>query len=201
MSVSLFMRPLFLYIGQGAYQARDIENCLNVFDVEYQRLCEHDFAKLSSDGLLIVPGGAIGDYLPAWGLAGKETIKAFVRNGGAYIGICAGSYIAGTTFRDQKGIGFFDGELNHTTYQKTVDAVDMHGNSLTLIAENGPDISGIHGDVILKDIDGKPQAVSFAYGKGKVYLFASHPEGSVYYRQFPQESLGAKWFSAFLSEV
>lgn len=195
------MRPIFLYTGQGAYQARDIENCLNVFDFEYLRLCEHDFAKLSPDSLLLVPGGAIGDYLPAWGKSGKEEIRAFVRKGGVYIGICAGSYVAGTAFRDQEGLGFFEGELVHTEYQKLVDAVDTNGNSLNLIAENGPDISGLQGDVILKDVTGKSQAISFPYGKGKVYLFASHPEGSVYYNQYPQDFSGAKWFFVFLSEM
>lgn len=195
------MRPIFLYTGQGAYQAKDIENCLNVFDFEYHRLCEHELSKLSADGILLIPGGMIGDYLPAWGEAGREAIVNFVKRGGVYIGVCAGCYVAGMTFQHQAGLGFFDGELLHTTYQKTVDAVDVDRNPLTLIAENGPDISNIQGEVILKDTDGKPQAVSFSYGKGEVYLFASHPEGSVYYRQFPQDSLSAKWFSVFLSKI
>lgn len=193
------MRPIFLYTGRGAYQARDIENCLNVFDFEYQRLCEHDLANLSSDGLLIIPGGAIGDYLPAWGDAGKERITRFVKNGGIYIGICAGSYVAGASFRQKTGLGFFDGELVHTNHQALIDAVDVNGNALTLVAENGPDISSIQGDVLLKDANGNPQAISFPHEQGKVYLFASHPEGSVYYRQYPQNSSGAKWFAEFLS--
>lgn len=196
-----FMRNIFIYTGKGAYQARDIENVLAVFDFDYQRVCEHDLSSMSPDGIFIVPGGAIREYLPAWGKDGKEKIRAFVKDGGTYIGICAGSYVAGSSFDGHEGLGFFDGELVHTKYQRLVDARDVQGNGASLLAENGPDISTIKGDVLLKSIEGETQAICFSYGNGQVYLFASHPEGSVYERQYPQEFSGAKWFSKFLSRL
>lgn len=192
------MHKITIYTGKGAYQARDIENCLNVFDFDYERFCEHDIINLSGDGIFIVPGGAIRDYLPAWGKAGKQAIRDFVNNGGIYIGICAGSYVAGRSFNDQEGLNFFDKDLVRQEGQDIVEIHDAYGESLLLINENGPDLSAVEGEILLKDSEGRPQAIKLQYGQGIVYLFASHPEGSLYYHQYPKEFSGAKWFTKFL---
>ncbi len=192
------MRKITIYTGKGAYQARDIENCLNVFDFDYERLCEHDVINLSGDGIFIVPGGAIRDYLPAWGDTGKQAIRDFVKNGGIYIGICAGSYVAGRSFNDQAGLNFFDKDLARQEGQGIVETHDAYGEPLSLINENGPDLSAVEGEILLKDSEGRPQAIKLQYGQGIVYLFASHPEGSLYYHQYPKEFSGAKWFTKFL---
>lgn len=195
------MKQIHLYTGQGAYQARDIENFLNVFDFDYVRICEHGLAQLSDSGIFIVPGGAINQYLPAWGETGAQHIRDVVSHGGIYIGICAGSYVAGKTFKGQNGLSFFETELTYTTHQERIDVQDAQKQQLSLLAENGPDLSSVNGTVLLKEPEGQPQLVQLPYKKGSVYLFASHPEGSVYYREYPQEFSGAKWFSNFLSQL
>ncbi len=192
------MHKITIYTGKGAYQARDIENCLNVFDFDYERFCEHDIINLSGDSIFIVPGGAMRDYLPAWGKAGTQAIRDFVNNGGIYIGICAGSYVAGRSFNDQEGLNFFDKDLARQEGQGIIEIHDAHGESLSLINENGPDLSAVEGEILLKDSEGRPQAIKLQYGQGIVYLFASHPEGSLYYHQYPKEFSGAKWFTKFL---
>ena len=54
--------------------------------------------------LLIVPGGWAGDYMSLVGGwsgrgTGDDEIRAFVRNGGGYLGFCAGAFAAATTTR------------------------------------------------------------------------------------------------------
>ncbi len=195
------MKKIYVYSGIGAYQAKDIENFLAVFDFEYQRICEHDFNKLKKLGILIIPGGQIKLYLPTWGKKRINLIKNFVKSGGIYIGICAGAYIAGKQFDNIAGLSFINQELTYQKHQSVLDTTDNNNQTHQLIAENGPDLSKIDGEIILKSVDGKPQLIKIDYGKGAVYLFASHPEGSVFYKKLPQNFSGAKFFNKFLRSL
>lgn len=196
------MKNIKVYTGSGAYQARDIENFLGVFDFEFERLHESQFINLSANDILIVPGGHISAYLPAWGETGIELIKKFVSAGGAYVGICAGAYIAGGHFKGQAGLNFFPNELEYSVSQQIIDAMDAFGHSWQLITENGPNLSQVKANsVILKDERSRPQAIQINYGQGRVYLFAAHPEGSVIYRQLPQDFSGATFLNRFLRQL
>jgi glutamine amidotransferase-like uncharacterized protein len=196
------MKTIYVYSGQGAYQAKDIENFLAVFDFDYERVGGMEIKNLLHPGVLIVPGGRIGSFLPAWGKDGVEAIQRFVASGGVYIGICSGVYVAGKSFDNVAGLEFFPGSLDYTKHQSIIDVTDELGGAWQLIAENGPDISKIVVDkIILKDIEGKPQAIRINVGQGKVFLFSSHPEGSVYYNQIPQNFSGAKFFKQLLETL
>lgn len=196
------MKNIYVYSGKGAYQARDVENCLNVFDLDYYRVCEHEINNIKSESILIVPGGMIAVYLPSWGEGGKKAIRSFVQNGGIYIGICAGVYVAGNEYKNETGLSFFEENLDYVKHQSVIKVKDKKGKGLSLIAENGPDLSKIkNSEVVLGDDSGKSQAVKILFGKGVVYLFSSHPEGSVYYNEMPQKFSGAKWFVNFLKNL
>ena len=193
------MKTVYLYTGTGAYQAKDSENFLAVFDFDYRRLHESEFSELKSDGIFIVPGGHIKLYLPAWGEDGIKKIRDFVSEGGVYIGICSGAYVAGKSFNGKTGLNFFENELGYVKNQEVIDVTDKSDNQWKLVSENGPDLSGVKSDsVLLRDENDKPQAVKINFRKGQVYLFASHPEGSVYYKQYPQTFSGAEFFNNFL---
>lgn len=196
------MKKIFLYTGTGAYQAKDIENFLAVFDFAYRRLHESELVKLTPDDIFIVPGGEAAAYLRAWSKNGIKKIRNFVSQGGIYIGICAGAYVAGKRFRGAAGLNFFENELTYTKSQKVIEAMDASKNRWKLISENGPNLSQIKADsVILKDRRDKPQAVRINFGKGQLYVFASHPEGSVFYEQLPQRFSGARFFNEFLKSL
>lgn len=197
-----FMKTIYVYTGKGAYQAKDIENFLAVFDYDYIRLSEHDIDQLINPGILIVPGGQISAYLPAWGERGIEIIKNFVSSGGIYVGICSGVYVAGKSFGGIPGLNFFDKELSHIEHQSIIDVRDSGGAEYQLIAENGPEITDIgNGKVILTDNNGQTQAMTIPFGKGLVSLFSSHPEGSVFYGKLPQTFLGSVYFNKFLKNL
>lgn len=196
------MKQIFVYVGEGAYQARDIENFLNVFDLDYRRICEHNLSRLNCDDIFIVPGGQIDSYLSSFGENGIKLIREFVGNGGIYIGICAGAYITGKKYKNENGLEFFDKSFMYANHQGIVDVKDGEENSVELLAENGPDLSVIESDdILLKDNNGNPQAIKLGFSKGTVYLFSSHPEGSLYYKKFPQEFSGARWFLNFLKNL
>lgn len=196
------MKTIYVYTGKGAYQAKDIENFLAVFDYDYTRLSEHDLNQLLSPGILIVPGGQISTYLPAWGEKGVEIIKNFVSSGGVYIGICSGVYVAGKSFGGVAGLNFFDKELPRVEHQSIINVHDSKGNEYQLIAENGPEITNINnGEIMLTDNSGQTQAMTIPFGKGKVSLFSSHPEGSVFYEKLPQTFSGSIYFNEFLKNL
>jgi glutamine amidotransferase-like uncharacterized protein len=54
--------------------------------------------KLRNFDVLIVPGGSSVEQGSALGKAGRLAVQEFVKNGGGYVGICAGSILATTTF-------------------------------------------------------------------------------------------------------
>ena len=196
------MRNIYVYTGLGAYQARDIENFLAVFEYDYLRISENDFDQMSSSDVLIVPGGEIESYIPAWKKSGVEIIKKFVSSGGIYIGICAGAYVAGRDFEGVHALSFFGTDLMYKKGHGIINVTNAIGEKCQLINENGPDLSGISADeIILKDINNKPYAIKLNYGQGYAYLFSAHPEGSVYYKQYPDVFTGARFLDHFIKSL
>lgn len=49
--------------------------------------------KLKRFDVLLIPGGFAQNTLDALGQTGAERVRAFVRSGGGYVGICAGAYL------------------------------------------------------------------------------------------------------------
>lgn len=54
--------------------------------------------KLKDFRVLIQPGGSGGGQAKALGEEGRAKVKAFVKDGGGYIGICAGAYLASRSY-------------------------------------------------------------------------------------------------------
>lgn len=196
------MKNIFVYVGKGAYQAKDIENFLAVFEYSYSRINESELGQLTANDVLIIPGGEIKAYLPGIEKIGIKTIQKFVRSGGVYIGICAGAYIAGNNYDNVPGLAFFPQSLYGNKAQATIDVSDETGNIFQLINENGPDLSTIKPDqILLKDENLNPQAVMLKHDQGKVYLFAAHPEGSVYYRLPPYTFSGSQYLKNIIDTL
>lgn len=196
------MKNIFIYTGKGAYQAKDIENFLAVFDYDYTRICQHELAQMGPQDIFIVPGGRIRDYLVAWGEVGVKKIQSFVEQGGVYIGICAGAYVAGAKYEKIPGLGFTPESFEWTEYHSIVSVSDKAGVNYKLIAENGPIFNqNMKGTVLLWDNKKQPQAIEINQGLGRLILFAAHPEGSVYDQKPPQKFSGAVYLKKLLERV
>lgn len=69
-------------------------------DVKYDKLSGDDVraGKLTGSDLALFPGGSGGGQGKALGEDGRKQVKTFVEKGGGYLGICAGSYLASTSY-------------------------------------------------------------------------------------------------------
>lgn len=87
-----------LYTGEGASQTRSklLENLRAKADVRvHERTAEQiRQGKLKGMEIVLQPGGTGGGQGRALGEEGRQAIRKFVADGGGYIGICAGAYLA-----------------------------------------------------------------------------------------------------------
>ena len=181
-----------IYSGKGAVFFEDVAYALELLDIKYKTLSENDIkeGKLKQFDFLIVPGGYTLEYMPALGEAGKEEIRGFVWEGGGYIGICSGAYIAPERVEvpgRPQGLGIMDIEnIRKSGRGMRKIYLDEHpitqglGKELEIYYQNGPEIVA-KGNVegIAKYKSGKFAIVASSFGKGKVICFSPHPEGSI----------------------
>ncbi|MFA4954617.1 MAG: BPL-N domain-containing protein [Patescibacteria group bacterium] len=188
------MTTFQLYVGDGAYQAKDIENLLCIRDSDYARVCEHGLDDLPVPGIFIVPGGSIARIRDALS-PHVQAIRSFVEKGGVYVGICAGAFVAG-----EKCLGFYPGEAVSHPGVEFVPVTTTDGRSFELVCENKPDLRDVSGSILLQDRQSARYAIQFEYGKGLVCLLSGHPEGSIYHKRDPHTELSAAWFMELLEK-
>jgi N-formylglutamate amidohydrolase len=87
-----------LYTGAGAAQARSklLETLRAESNVRVHDLTAEDIrqGKLAGMEIVLHPGGSGGGQGRALGEEGREAVRQFIADGGGYIGICAGAYLA-----------------------------------------------------------------------------------------------------------
>jgi hypothetical protein len=136
--------------------------------------------RLGSYRLLIVPGGnfeVMGNGLPR---SASAAIRASVRAGLNYLGICAGAFFAGDSpynganLTDGAHFGFY--ALEAQGIRKAVVPISLPGAApIEHYWEDGPDLAG-WGEPIALYPDGAPAAVQGRVGGGWVVLVGFHPE-------------------------
>jgi glutamine amidotransferase-like uncharacterized protein len=146
---------------------------------------------LTGYNVLIMPGGEAADYLSNDEIDGNS-IKQFVSNGNAYIGICAGAY-AGSNYitGQQAGWGLapdvntisegYEGQLQISS---TSFGNKILNSSLTNIhMDSGPAMTTNNSQVIMATFADNntgyinyPAIIGEAYGSGRVILSGPHPE-------------------------
>jgi glutamine amidotransferase PdxT len=87
-----------VYDGPGAFPSR--RNLVEMLR-ESPQLQVHDLtpAMCQADALttfhvVLFPGGTAAEQAKALGESGRQNLRQFVQNGGGYVGICAGAYLA-----------------------------------------------------------------------------------------------------------
>lgn len=164
--------------------------------------------KLSDCDLLIVPGGSGSLQSKRLEQAGRDQIRSFVQNGGGYVGICAGSYLATSDYTwslhllnakvlDRAHWARGTGEVRlkitdsgQSLLQENADEVACYyGQGPLLIPDTKPDLPAYEAlaeyatEIAEK---GAPMGVMIGttaiarshFGKGRVICYSPHPEQS-----------------------
>jgi len=143
------------------------------------KIDENDFetADLAQYDVLIFPGGA--HYM--MNEAGQERLREYVRNGGGYVGICAGQ-VAAKKFGliEREYFPFWESGMVQVTLKPhpITDGFNL-GRKLELHHVNGRFMeAGDESEVPVMYKAGPPYACAVAkqYGEGRVVVFSAHPE-------------------------
>jgi glutamine amidotransferase-like uncharacterized protein len=193
-----------LYSGSGAVLAEDVGIAFEELNMSFEEIKESDInrGELRNFEVLIVPGGSTEVIWESLEGKGFDQIRKFVEDGGKYIGICAGAYLAPEIVKlrfdkTRVGLGIIDVEnervsgiglkeikISNTSYP----IARGYSGKLEIWYQNGPFMKPGDGvGVISKYDEYFASIVCAAYGRGKVVLFSPHPEGSLEFKMNPQK--------------
>lgn len=152
-------------------------------------------ATLAQIQVYVQPGGSddIDETLNALSTSQIKALQQFVRQGGSYLGICAGAYLAGRYSDKQRkkpafaliGIDEVDAEI--ASAQANLLPVNWQGQTRWLYNQSGPHLGSIApaGAEVLGRYQrsGRIAGLISYYGQGKVMLLGPHLEaGRDWYR-------------------
>ena len=171
-------------------------------DIKLTRLKGADIAAgaLSGYGLVMFTGGSGSAEAGGLGEKGREEVRGFVRNGGGYVGICAGAYLACSGF--EWGVGVLNAKTVSSKWRRGQGEVkiagETFGDKLTdrgIRYANGPIIKAdvrkdlpafevlasfrtelAENDTPVGVMVNAPAMVRSTYGLGRVFTSSPHPE-------------------------
>ena len=171
-------------------------------DIKLTRLKGADIAAggLKGYDLVMFTGGSGSAEAAALGEKGREEVRDFVRNGGGYVGICAGAYLACSGF--EWGVGVLNaktvsskwrrgqGEVKITGEafgEKLTDRVIRYANGPIIKADVRKDLPEFETLVSFRSelaenetpvgvMVNAPAMVRSSYGLGRVFTSSPHPE-------------------------
>ena len=194
-------------VGAGK-SLQDLLRVLRGFDqVNYQELSAEDIrrGRLEEFDLLIHPGGSGSNQGNQLGSPGRKQIKTFVSEGGGFIGICAGAYLASADY--SWSLGLLDAKvLDRKHWARGTGSVEIaveesgqrifgDAAQIDIFYGQGPLLAPKHDDdipdyealaVYQSEIakNGAPSGVMIgttaiargSFGDGIVFGFSPHPE-------------------------
>jgi glutamine amidotransferase-like uncharacterized protein len=171
-------------------------------DIKLTRLKGADIATGALKGydLVMFTGGSGSAEAGGLGEKGREEVRAFVRNGGGYVGICAGAYLACSGF--EWGVGVLNAKTVSSKWRRGQGEVkiagETFGDKLTdrgIRYANGPIIKAdvrkdlpafevlasfrtelAENDSPVGAMVNAPAMVRSTYGLGRVFTSSPHPE-------------------------
>lgn len=200
-----------IYDDEGSPKAPDlIEGCLTDLPARFQtrRVTAEEIRQgaLADFDVLAQGGGRASIQSDALGDAGKEKIREFVRNGGGYVGICAGAYLAASDRpyylrlvnarvidREHWARGGGDVQIRFTeegrrALRQRTPTTQITYNQGPLLARDSQTDLPNYTELAIFETEiakkGAPQGVmkgtsamvSAPFGKGRVFLSSPHPE-------------------------
>jgi hypothetical protein len=205
-------RPLriAIYQGPGSQDSgiKNVEQGVKLLDgATLTRLSAQDFAErdLAEFDVVVFSAGAASTQAKSIGDAGRKKVRDYVSGGGAYLGICAGAYLACAEFN--WGLQLIAAETLSDIWQRGEATVQMQltpagrqafgpvAAPLGVAYENGPVIGPIKREgmppyrtlaTFTTEVaengsppgimTGSPALAEARYGKGRVMIFSPHPE-------------------------
>ena len=171
-------------------------------DIKLTRLKGADIAAggLRGYDLVMFTGGSGSAEAEGLGEKGREEVRDFVRNGGGYVGICAGAYLACSGF--EWGVGILNAKTVSSKWRRGQGEVKVEGEAfgekLTdrgVRYANGPIIKAdvrkdlpafetlvsfrtelAENDTPVGVMVNAPAMVRSSYGLGRVFTSSPHPE-------------------------
>jgi glutamine amidotransferase-like uncharacterized protein len=171
-------------------------------DIKLTRLKGADIAAgaLSGYDLVMFTGGSGSAEAGGLGEKGREEVRGFVRNGGGYVGICAGAYLACSGF--EWGVGVLNAKTVSSKWRRGQGEVKIAGEAFgEKLADRG--IRYANGPIIKADVRkdlpefevlasfrtelaendtpagvmvNAPAMVQSTFGLGRVFTSSPHPE-------------------------
>lgn len=199
-------------VFEGGGVSKGVENVLKALgdysDLTVSRIKPEEIrtSALEKFDVVLFPGGSGSKQGQALDEEGRKQVRRFVEQGGGYVGICAGSYLATCDYtwslhildakvvdRQHWARGTGDVELKVTAPGKTL--LGLSSDTSTIYYHQGPLLAPA-GDAKVPDFDtlatfagdiaknGAPKGVmpgttaiaAGSYGQGRVLCFSPHPE-------------------------
>jgi glutamine amidotransferase-like uncharacterized protein len=133
-----------------------------------------------------------------------EAFKDYLRNGGHYLGICGGGFVASTGWNEEgthvKGLGIIPAksEVFRQDFSAGILPVRWLGKIQPMFFKAGPSFQPIESQEAVEVIgyyeDGAIAALMCSYGKGKVAVCGPHPEARESWKS--EAADGDKWISS-----
>ncbi len=181
-----------IYNGRFASGATNFEEALIAAGYKVNYFSNiNDVTKISNSSALIVfPGtddnaGPLGDFTKEFSALSVNSLRSYVHNGGAILGICGGAYILSkdyqTEFDSGKGLSLVDVESMGYLKDDAATIVDViwKGKKRSIYYQLGPEFSPstkLDAQEIATYADGSIAALTIKQGKGLFYLIGPHPE-------------------------
>jgi len=207
-------RPLkvFIYGGPGAPQG-GVDNVVDVLkpfpQVSVTVAKPETFATVTPEmcDVVVFPGGTGGGQAKGLGEAGVKNVREYVKQGGGYVGICAGAYLACSNF--SWGLGILNAGTVSSKWRRGQAMLDLectdeappvlgevkgifkvrYNNGPILKPWNRTDIPAYTTLTVFRTETakyGSPEGVQInspahaiaTFGKGRVFVSSPHPENT-----------------------
>ncbi len=191
-----------IYSGRGSWDVNveAFKNFFSHYGIDYAVFDEEEAAMLDFREhfeIILFPGGFAAEYKNF--IADHGNIRAFIEEGGLFVGSCAGAYYASDILRwqgtdheyplklfDGRGVGPLSGlvgwgEIAAFNLEQDHPANEGFEQSLDFYYFDGPYFEPYGGSVTIEvlaryDINDEPAVIAGRLGEGKYLLLGPHPE-------------------------
>lgn len=166
-----------------------------------------ELPNLLKDTAVFIIGGTEDDLHPllkAFTPKVTEALKDYLRNGGRYLGLCGGGFMASTGWNEGKtrvkGLGLIPAatKVYRDDFAARIIPVRWQGNTRPMFFKAGPSFQLVNRpedvQVVANYEDGSIAALMSSYDKGKLAVCGPHPEARPSWKD--EASDGHKWTSS-----